>query len=442
MKKNNKKTNGLNNVVSGLLRGQSMFGAEVNNLFSIDKNTRFNLLTLQWQDLTNRYCTNGIYRTLVEQPVLDAIKGKLEIETNNLEAEEIEELYNVIDTKNIYKTIKNLFTWDRLFGGCVLIIEVEGQDLSEPLSFNDIKQGSKVNYYVVSRWELSTVNIENQFNDLEFGDFLIYQGQKIHKDRLIILKGVEAPFYIKQYLGGWGLSCLEPLVAPSNTYDKAVNLVYELIDEAKIDILKIDGLNTALISGDDKSIIDKVQTLSLLKNYKSTLAMDTTEDYQQRQLNLAGIVDILRELKLDICSAMKMPMTKIWGLSPSGFNSGENDLKNYNNMVEAEIRPVVYSVLKKIIKIECKRLFGIIPNDLNISYPSLEQLNDLQSADLRQKDFTIINTMKNQGDINFKEYFDYLQLKNIYRGEAEKANSTEYSKQENMNIEEKEFLDI
>ena len=60
-----------------------------------------------------------------------------------------------------------------------------------------------------------------------------------------------------------------------------------------------------------------------------------------------------------------MPITKLFGLSASGFNSGEDDIENYNAMVESEVREPARPELNKLIKLCAHAFFG---DDYNLKY--------------------------------------------------------------------------
>ena len=326
------------------------------------------------------------------------MKGELNITSDLLSPEQIDELKDDIREKNIIETVKQLLYWDRLFGGAGLICEVEGQDSSEVLTFENINQGDKINYYAVDRWEFSNTpyTSSDQIKSARIDEEFYYYDHIINKSRILLLRGIAAPSLVRPILQGWGLSVVEPLIAPSNNYQKALNLIYELMDEAKVDVYKINGLNTTLLAGDDKIVKDKLEIVNKLKNFMKAIAMDSEDDFIQKQLNLTGIVDIIHELKLDICSAMDYPITKLFGTSPSGFNSGDSELKMYNSTVESEIRPYIFDIIKKILKLECKCLFGVYINDLQLSLPPLENLNQEQLEGAKDREFARLMQLKDR----------------------------------------------
>jgi len=66
--------------------------------------------------------------------------------------------------------------------------------------------------------------------------------------------------------------------------------------------------------------------------------MDMKDDYEQKQITFTGLSDVLSQIRYGIAADVKMPMAKLFGMSASGFNSGEDDIENYNAMIESSVR--------------------------------------------------------------------------------------------------------
>lgn len=437
--------NGLKNVVRQL-GCDPYFKAPLQNPYSTYINTRENIYTIDRTNLNYRFCTDGIFKKIVVQRVDDALKGELSITSDLLSSEQINQLKDDINEKNIIETVKQLLYWDRLFGGAGLICEVEGQDLSEVLTFDNIQEGDKINYYAVDRWEFSNTPYTNsdQIKSARIDEDFYYYDHIINKSRILLLRGVSAPSLIRPILQGWGLSVVEPLIAPSNNYQKALNLIYELMDEAKVDVYKINGLNTTLLAGDDKVIKDKLEVVNELKNFMKAIAMDGDDDFIQKQLNLTGIIDIIHELKLDICSAMDYPITKLFGTSPSGFNSGDSELRMYNSTVEADTRPAVFNILKKILKLECKCLFGIYVNDLKLTLPPLETLNQEQLEGAKDREFARLMQLKDRDLIQKETLENAINGANLFNDSIELDGDEQNNMigQQSQNVKQLDFDNV
>lgn len=444
---NKEKRNGLENVVETLAQKKiesNLFTAPLQNMESADYNLRKSLYTFRWTQLSMRYATDGVFKTLVQQPILDALKNGIEITSEQLNQSDIDELNKQLDRKNIIKTIKDVFIWNRLFGGSGLIIEVAGQETQDNLVYNDIPQGTEVNYYAVNRWELSNTNATtgNQLDGASKDKDLYYYGNFINPDRILLLQGVEAPSYVKQILQGWGLSVCEPLIAPSNAYQKSMNLIYELIDESKIDVYSVEGLKQSVGAGQDQMVIDQIQLTNMLKNFQNAIVLDSTDKYEQKQLNIAGVVDVIRELKLDVCSAVKIPAVILWGMSPSGFSSGEFDLKSYYGNIESEIRPEIRNVLLKVLKIECQTLFGFIPDDLSFEFQPLLIQTETEIQEGKDKEFARIKLMYDSKLLTKKEFFDALKQNDIFIQKTIASELEEYTENPELSTRDFDRLDL
>ena len=227
---------------------------------------------------------------------------------------------------------------------------------------------------------------------------------------------------------GWGMSEIERLVAPMNKIIKNQNVIYDLLDEAKIDVYALQDYQTSLVAGEDEAIKKRITLSNMLKSYLNALVMDKEDEYHQKQLSFSGLAEILQECRLDVAAALRMPVTKIFGMATAGMTSGDDDLENYNTMIVRDIRMPARKNILKILGICCRALFGFEPDDLEIEFPSLRILDQQQeeliknSMYLRGKDLFIIGMMTRG------EFYEYLYKNDILRQNlATKTNDDYYS---------------
>ena len=92
-------------------------------------------------------------------------------------------------------------------------------------------------------------------------------GVPIHASRAILGKGKQAPVYIRRQLFGWGMSEAERMLRDLNNYIKTQDVLYEILDESKIDVYHIVGLANKLATTNGASIIkNRVQAANQIKN--------------------------------------------------------------------------------------------------------------------------------------------------------------------------------
>ena len=83
----------------------------------------------------------------------------------------------------------------------------------------------------------------------------------------------------------------------------------------------------------------------------------------------------MRENRIGIASALRMPMSKIFGLSANGLNaSNEEDLETYNGMVESEVRETSKPLVRKILRLMQLAVFGKV-YDLSFKFKPLRILS-------------------------------------------------------------------
>lgn len=387
--------------VSNLFTG----GSTLSSYGTVAFSNNYSLITLNRIILTYMYTGNGIFQTAVQLPVQDAISKGIEIDSGEMDVSDIDELMEWWESQELWNVILDFRTWVRLFGGGAIIINTN-QDPEQPLNMKAL-QGKPIEFYDVDRWQIS--NNSSGYNADLFADswsdqeFYYLYGQKIHKSRVIKGRGKRAPAYVRRQLRGWGMSEAERMIRDINLYLKTQDVLYEILDESKVDIYHIDGLaNKLLTVGGTNSIKNRIQAANEIKNYVNALVLDTKETYEQKTMSFAGVAEVMRENRIGIASAVRMPVTKLFGLSASGFNTGESDLENYNSMIESEERLPLRPVIRKILEIGCSYLFGYIPK-FDFKYPSLRVLSSVDEEVVKTSKLNRSLALYDRGIIDAQE---------------------------------------
>ena len=294
------------------------------------------------QPLSQAYAELGLIQAIVDTPVEDGLRGGVEIKTKQLDEEEIAALVSDIEEFNDYETLGDALKWNRLFGGAAILVMTD-QDPSTPLDIDSLGPDDNLEFKDCDLWELygDRLNTEasSPFAKMPELECYSYYGVQIHHTRVMTMKGRKAPSFIRPRLRGWGMSVVETLVRSINQYLKSNDLTFEVLDEFKLDIFKISGLANTLLSPEGtRQIHDRVQLANLQKNYNNALTMDKEDDYDHKELSFTGMAEIMSQIRMQVASDMRMPLTKLFGISAAGFNSGEDDIEVYNSMVETQVR--------------------------------------------------------------------------------------------------------
>lgn len=386
-------------ALGGLGINAAAFGtSQASQADTFFKNNRWYMISNIRQLLSQTYAEHGIVQTLVDLPVDDGFRGGVEITSPELDPEDTELLNYRLERGGAITAFIQALKWMRLFGGAGLII-IDGQSPEKTFSAKDLRQGGSVQFKPCDMWELyyglvpqdpgkdttETPGVEKR------PEFYDYYGHKIHHTRVIRFEGRQAPSLIRAKLRGWGTSVLETVVRSYNQYLKSVDLSFEVLDEFKVDYFKIDGFNSAMMSPQGTNrILERVRLANMSKNYQEAVSMDTKDDIVTKQLNFTGIAEIMQQIRMQIAADLRMPLTKLFGISAAGFNSGEDDIENYNAMIETEIRSKCREQLLRVAEICSMECFGTVPERMEISFKPLRVLSAEQEETVKNAKMTRI----------------------------------------------------
>lgn len=404
----------IQNGLQSALLPTNQFGTEqLSQTETVEKSLRYWLVSNMRQMLSQMYCEIGLVQTMIDLPVEDAFRGGLEIKSQQLSEDDLMMLARAMEENEDIENLKEALQWMRLFGGGGLIINTD-QEADKPFDPLSISKDDRLSFKPVDMWELygDTLNVDDEENaiglkklrdtDITFN----FYSQTINRTRVMKFKGKRAPSFVRPRLRGWGLSVVEVFIRSVNQFLKSNNLTFEILDEAKIDVYKIKGLATALMNNQEDKIRKRVAIANSEKNYRNAVSLDTEDDYQQKQLALSGLADLYREFRIQIASDLRMPITKLFGISSSGFNSGEDDIENYNAMVESTIRTPARPKIREILKLRCLQLFGFIPSDLDFEFKSLRIMSTEQEENAKSQVFNRLIQAKQAGEITNEEFIE------------------------------------
>lgn len=405
---NNRKANTVNNGLQEALNlpvapnGEILNGSMLSRVFN---SSILGLITMRWVSLTNAYNKNSFLQTAVNQKVEDAFKNDgLIIDSKTLSTDELEKLRITMEEEGDIEAIIDCIRWGRLYGGGCIIANTT-QDASKPLNKEALK-GQPLKFLATNRWQCSAQGQSPQTsetfiftdafaeNEDQFQQLQNYNNITVHRSRVGIFTGNNAPYLTKTILQGWNASIFEGILEPIENLLGGFNVTLELLSEAKIDIFKISNLATLLSSPNgERNVRKRLEIASANKNYKSSLAMDTEDDYQQKQISFSGIPQLLEQLMYIFCGYLRYPVAKLFGKGASGFSSGDDDLENYNSTVESEVRIPARRLIHWVVNLRCLQLFGRELPDFKPKWKPLREM-----------------TEKDMAEVNSRKLSDYISL--------------------------------
>lgn len=388
---------GVKQVLDAYNNAPANLGANSTNLANA-ANYVMERFTWDYWTLNILFRNNWIAKTIIEKPANEMLKNGFEIQSQ-IEPDKIDKIMNTwTRTKSKDKFLKCL-KWARLYGGCIMVPLIEGQDdLSKPLNYDSIMPDSYKGAFLIDRWSgvSPSVSLVDDINDVDWGQpeyYLISDNTtgktyNIHHSRIIKMIGRELPYWEEIAENYWGASELEHIYTELKKRDDTSANISFLIFLANIRVFKMDGLSQMLTIGDQQAaqrVFNTMKTMNMLMCNTGTLAMDKDDSMEEHGYSFTGINDVYESFMLDISGAAEIPIDKLFGRSPTGFNSGAETLQNYYDTIQEKQETYVRGPLEKLIKIITMSSLGEIPDDMEIVFNPVRRPADLEKADLASR---------------------------------------------------------
>jgi phage-related protein (TIGR01555 family) len=376
-------TDGYQNLVAGLgtSRDKSFGSGYVRNSYGYD-------------DLATAYEVSSVAKAIVDMPAEDSCREwrEWQAEDAQISALEAEERRLGLAAK-----VMEARKWARLFGGAAIYIGTGESNPAMPLNPRTIQRGGLRYLTVLDRSELTADEMQLDPREPGYGlprHYRITTGLnsmvQIHPSRLALFRGAEYPDrQSRQANNGWGDSHLTAALEKVRHLDSTIANIASLVFEAKIDVVKIKDFTANLRDGGTtyETLMQRRFALAMAaKGINGTLMLDAEEEYSQKSASFSTLPDILDRFMQIVSSAARIPMTRLFRMSPGGLNAtGESDMRSYYDDVRKEqtleIEPAMHILDECLIR----SALGNRPDEIHYNWRSLWQPTAKERAENADK---------------------------------------------------------
>lgn len=354
-------------------------------------------MSRDFNTLNALYRESWIVRRIIDVIPADMLKNWITI-TSGLDPDVEKRLSLTLRHTQLIDKLKRGMQWGRLYGGAlgVMLVKHQGYDLSQPLQLDWIMPGDFAGLLIFDRWNGVNPSSEliEDISDPDYGYPKYYTvtdpagggSVKIHHSRVIRFTGNTLPFWEEIAEMQWGASVVESIFDELRKRDNVSWNIAQLTFMANIRVLKMQDLGQLLAATDNESQAELLRTLeaqNMLLNNMGMQVMDAADGLETHQYTFGGLADCYQQFIMDISGAAEIPVTRLFGRSPSGLNAtGESDLQNYYDMIaekqESYLRPILNKVLPPFII----STLGSLPDDFDFEFDPVAEPSDKERADL------------------------------------------------------------
>lgn len=354
-------------------------------------------MSRDFNTLNALYRESWIVRRIIDVIPADMLKNWITI-TSGLDPDVEKRLSLTLRRTQLIDKLKRGMQWGRLYGGAlgVMLVKHQGYDLSQPLQLDWIMPGDFAGLLIFDRWNGVNPSSEliEDISDPDYGYPKYYTvtdpagggSVKIHYSRVARFPGATLPFWEEIAEMQWGASVIESIFDELRKRDNVSWNIAQLTFMANIRVLKMQDLGQLLAATDNESQAELLRTLeaqNMLLNNMGMQVMDAADGLETHQYTFGGLADCYQQFIMDISGAAEIPVTRLFGRSPSGLNAtGESDLQNYYDMIaekqESYLRPILNKVLPPFII----STLGSLPDDFDFEFDPVAEPTDKERADL------------------------------------------------------------
>lgn len=348
----------------------------------------------------NRVNLEAAYRgSWVVRAAVDAMPEDMTrcgIEMTGIEPEDIALIDRDMMRLAIWDALCDDGKWANLYGGCLAVMLIDGQDFATPLRVETIAKDQFKGLLILDRWMVSPPvgEVVTDFGpDMGkpvfynvIADYAAIPKAKIHYSRVIRLDGMDLPFYQRVSENGWGLSVLEPMWDRLIAFDSASVGAGQLIYKAHLRTMTIDGLRDIVAMGGPAlaGLKAQIEFTRFAQTNEGMTLVDGKDKFEAHTYAFSGLSDMLTQFAQQLCGALGMPFTRLFGQSPTGLNAtGEGEMKQWHEKVKQNQERRLRNPLHRLLSVMSMSTLGKpLPDDFAFEFRNLQEMSEKEKSEI------------------------------------------------------------
>lgn len=303
----------------------------------------FNFITRNRTMLEAAYRGSWIVGAAVDIPADDMTRAGIELV--GLEPDEDELMTAAIRDMGLAHQMANVIRWARLFGGAIGYLMIDGQKPDTPLNLDSISEGQFKGLQVFDRTvinpALAPADVVTDMGPSigmpkfyrTFADGTAIMNLNMHHSRCLRQVGVEMPYYQSRIETFWGESIVERIWDRLVGFDSTTQGVIQLVYKAHLRTVQIEGLRNNIAAGGAMAtgMAKMFDFMRQTQSAEGLTLLDAQDKFEVSAYNFAGLDDVLEQMAGQLCGALDIPYSRMFGQTPGGLAAtGEGDMRNYD----------------------------------------------------------------------------------------------------------------
>ena len=352
---------------------------------------------------------------------------------------DIENFEMVLNSLDFYNKIRLAVQRALEYGGAFIYINTDDTNLSLPLYLNEKTASTNkiTGLTVIEPWQAAPVQV-NSFNPLKSNYmepdlwWVLGASTTVHKTRLIPIVFYSVPDLIKPLYNYLGLPLsfyMKNYVSNADTVRQSIS---DLILRFRTKIIKTTAQKIA-----DPQTQARVKYMNATSNNLATLLLAKDEEWIETVTSLSGMDNLLSQMyELMTASTRGIPVTKLLGLSPRGFNAtGEYDENNFYDVIDGYAKSVVIPIMEKAAEYVLCFKVGIL-DEPKYEFNPRKQIRPKEQAEINNLKADYISKLIMSGVVTGKDAIRAISEDNF---KFDWIDIEDYKMPENSEVEQEIF---
>ena len=209
----------------------------------------------------------------------------------------------------------------------------------------------------------------------------------VHTTRVWRTDGVTLSDESRLANGGWGDSVLENSYEAVKNYGSTMQSIGTIIQDYTQGVYKIKGFAEIMAAQEENLLQRRFSLIDRVKSTVNAIILDSEgEEYERKTTSVNGLDKLITSIQIQCAAVSDMPLTKIFGLSPSGFGTGEGEGDNWDDVCADYQTDIIAPVLEYLYGLLFQtKEFSDVPSDWTIEFNPLQLEDPMESADIKLK---------------------------------------------------------
>lgn len=320
---------------------------------------------------------------MVEKGITLTTKGNNDPDTDK--QAKLDRLNELITKINLLPTLRKAVSISKYYGGSLVYMDFDGIDTASEnllnpliLTKNELRGKKLRRLKVIEPYNLSPgqYNAADPLQEYYFKPrYWFVMGKAVDASRFLPpVQENELPTILRPAYNFFGIPLAQIVLDAVAHFTDCREAEARLLTKFSLTVFKTN-LNEQIFSGGDWAQIDnRVNNFVQYRSNDGVMLIDKeSEDIDIKSTSLAGVKDIVSQAMEIVAAYFNEPVTKMWGLTPSGFNTGESDLNNHYDHIASQQEKQLRDQIEYVLKVLQMQEWGEIDNEITFTFNPLSE---------------------------------------------------------------------